>query len=835
MISNYVKVAIRDIKKKIVFSAINVLGLSISLTACLIIVVYVSFEFSFEDYHQNADKIYRIRMDINSSSIHSENASTYPIVKNLIKDQFADVSRVVRVKQKKGIILREEEGYPFVKFNEDNILYVDEEFLEVFSFPLIAGNKVRALLNPNSVVLTESMARKYFGNSANYNEIIGSSIQKIGSTENEVLKITGICMDVPKNSHLNFDFLISYKSIYGWKSDDGEDYKSLAENSSEWSGFFTYVLVEHDLSASRVKNLEKAITDLIVKNFSQVKRSDKYEFLLQPIKKIHLESHLDGEYSKNGEKSNVYLLMVVSFLLLSITIVNYVNLSSSKTSERYKEVGVRKVLGSGRKQIIVRFLIESLVTTLISTVLAVTLFLILWSSVKNYFNLDFYYPFWKDSTFYLFILLSFVLNTLIYTLYPIILLSNFSPVVALHGGFLGSKGGRLRKFLVIFQFFVASILIAGSLTAYKQMSFMKEADTGIKIDSILILKAPKVPTNRERYLSTNEVFKTELTGLSLIKNVTTGVRIPGEEMASQTLTLVDDESKEFLVNIIGVDQDYLKTFELKTVAGRNFSKTPAENPELLQFNELRVNFGSNDHSIIINESASKLLGFKNPNEALGQNAYLFGTKKVIIGVVPDYYHQSVKETFKPTVFYIQQVYSNYYILSLEKSASLSHVISLVNKSWNKFYPKDPFEYFFLDDFYNEQYKKDNQFQKVFTSFAVLTVFVACLGLFALSLFTISKRSKEIAIRKINGASTMTIITSILNDFMRLVLIALIISIPLSFLLFSKWLENFSYRISLGFWLVWIPSLTVLLLAILIVLYQTIIAARGNPIKYLRYE
>jgi putative ABC transport system permease protein len=835
MISNYVKVAIRDIRKKTVFSAINVLGLSISLAACLIIVVYVSFEFSFDSYHQNADRIYRIRMDVTSSSTHSERASTYPIVKNLIKDQLPEISHVVRVKQKKGTVLLEEEGYPFVKFNEDNILYVDEEFLEVFSFPLVAGNKISALLNPNSVVLTESMARKYYGNSANYSDIIGTSIQKIGSTENEILKITGICKDVPKNSHLNFDFLISYKSIYGWKSDDGEDYKTLAENSSEWPGFFTYILVKHDLNASRVKNLEQAITDLVVENFSHVKRSDKYEFLLQPIKKIHLESHLDGEYSKNGEKSNVYLLMVVSFLLLSIAMVNYVNLSSSKTSERFKEVGVRKVLGSDRKQIIIRFLIESLLITLISTVLAVTLFLLLWSSVKNYFNLDFYYTFWKDPTFYLFILLCFVLNTLIYTLYPVILLSNFSPVVALHGGFLGMKGGPLRKSLVIFQFFVASLLIAGSLTAYKQMSFMKEADTGIKIDNVLILKAPKVPTNRENYLSTNEAFKTELAGLSSIKNVTTGVKIPGEEMATQTLTLVDNESKALMVNIIGVDQDYLKTFELKTMAGRNFSKIPDENPELLQFNELRVNFGSNDHSIILNESASKLLGFKNPNEALGQNAYLFGAKKVIIGVVADYHHQSVKETFTPTVFYIQQVYSNYYILSLEKSASVSNVISLVNKSWNKFYPKDPFEYFFLDDFYNEQYKMDNQFQKVFTSFAALTVFIACLGLFALSLFTIAKRSKEIAIRKINGASTMKIITSILNDFMRLVVISLVASIPLSFLLFSKWLENFSVRISLGFWLVWIPSLIVLLLAILIVLYQTITAARGNPIKYLRCE
>lgn len=837
MTSNYLKVALRNMIKSKAFSAINILGLSVSLAACLIIVIYVSFELSFDNYHENSSRIYRLRMDVTSGTLHAENASTYPVVKNLIENQLPEISQVVRVKQKKGIIISDEgRGHSFAKFSEDNILYVDEAFFQVFSFPLIAGDMATALSNPNSVVITASMARKYFGNTTPYDDIIGRVIQKIGSSENEVLSITGICKDVPKNSHFTFDFLITYKSIHGWRDDDGEDYKRLAEHSFEWPGFYTYILVDHELSTSGIRALEKRITNFFVNNLLETKQSQQnYQFLLQPIKEIHLRSHLNGEYLENGNMTNVYLLTIVGFLLLSMALLNYVSLSSSKASERFKEVGVRKVLGSDRKEIIVRFFIEALLISSISTTISIIFFWITFSTLKTFIYLEFYQVFGRDATFYVFIILSFLLSTAIYLVYPLISLTNVSPIAGLRGGFLHIKGGRLRSFLVVFQFFVASLLIAGSLTAYKQMTFMKGADVGIKIDDMLILKAPKVPSNREKYLSTNEAFKTELGSFPSIKNVTTGVRIPGEEMATQRMKLVDSQDTELLVNIIGVDQDYLNTFGLKPIAGRNFAKTADDNPELRQFNELRVNFGSNDHSIIINESASRLLGFQNHHEALGQYAYLFGAKKVIIGVVSDYHHQSVKERVKPTVFYIQHVYSNYYILRIEKSTNVSHLISLISQSWNKFYPKDPFEYFFLDDFYNQQYKKDDEFQKVFASFTVLTVFIACLGLLALSLSTIARRSKEIAVRKVVGASTTTIVTGILGDFIRLILISLTLSTPISFVLYSQWLENFPVRISLGLWFVWSPALIIFLLTIFMVIYQTVTAARHNPIKYLRYE
>jgi putative ABC transport system permease protein len=834
MIKNYLKVVFNDIRKNPAFSTINILGLSISLTTSLLIIIYVSFEMGYDRFHEKAERIYRLRMDITTGEVHSQNASTYPVLRNLIVTQFPEANSAVRVFPKSGVLALDENSD--IKFSEGKIFYADDDFFKVFSFHLIEGDPSSCLSQPNSIVFTESMVKKYFEVGTNYKDIIGKYVRKIGTTENELLVITGISQDAPQNSHLLFDFIVSYKSIHGWTDQDGEDYKTLAENSTEWPGFYTYILLEQEMNKDNLAAFEEQISKTFASNIPEYQSRNSYSFQLQPLVSIHFGDKLRGELNVNGDRRNIITLGIVSFFLLIIAVVNYVNLSSAKTSERFKEVGVRKVLGATRGQIILRFILESMFFSLISTLLAILMFLIFWYWLRHYFNIEFEYPFWYDKTLYLFIGLTFILNTLIYSLYPIMILSKQYPIMALRGEVFGIKGGELRKALVVFQFFIATGLIAGSLVIYRQMMFMKSAETGVSTENKLVLRVPKIPTDRQDYLRKSEVFKTQIGTLSFVDGVTMGVRIPGEEMATQIVGLENQAgSNSMLMSILGVDHDYLKTLKLKVLVGKDFSLTNQPDQELIEYNESRINFGTNDHSVIINESAAKLLGFKEFEEALGEKITLFGTKKVIIGVVSDYYHRTVKEVVQPTVFYIQLVYASYYVISLNDSNSIQENINSIQSLWKQHYPSYPFEFFFLDEFYNRTYKTELQFQRVFAAFTSLVVVISCLGLFALSLFTISKRAKEITIRKVVGASYMDILRTILRNFLILISISLIIATPVVYYIFSNWLERYPYRIAIDIWMILIPAILIVFMTIAIVSFQTIIFFKRISINNLRSD
>jgi putative ABC transport system permease protein len=834
MLKSYFKVAFRDAKKNSFFSILNILGLSVSLAACLIIISYVSFELSYDAFHTGADRLYRVAMNVKSGDAESSNAATYPILRNLIVDKFSQVQSCLRVKQKKGIIANESNAK--VRFSEDRVYYADRNFFEVFNFELIKGDPATVLNLPNGVVLTEQMVRKYFGAEAKYDDVLGKPLRKIGTTENELLMVAGICRDVPSNSHFVFDFIINYEAIYQWKDQDGGDYRQLSESSTEWPGFYTYILFRNVPDPVVLNETSLAIGKSFASAIPEYQRGSSFRFILQPIQRIHLDSHFGDELMPNGDIRNVYILTSIAVLLLIIAIVNYVNLSSARTSERYKEVGIRKVLGAQRSQIIARFLSESMAFAVVSTSLAIVLMILFWFWIKPYaeFNID--YAFWSDPNFYIFVCVALLLSTVIYSLYPIAMLSSHNPITALRGGVFGIKGGGLRKLLVVFQFIIATVLIAGALVIEQQMMFMKSSDTGLKTSHVLVLRAPKVPRDRGDYLSKNEAFKVDMGKIAAVHGVSLSVRIPGEDLATQVITREDQpEGSGRLISIVGVDHDYIKTLGLKIVAGDDFLRDAKVDDALVQFNQDKVNFGTDDHSVILNESAVKSLGFNSASEAIGNKVFVFGSKKVIRGVVNDYYQKSLKAAVKPTLFYVQLVYGSFYLVNLDSKANVQQILELGGKIWSEYYPMDPFEFFFFDDFYNAQYKSEARFYKIFSIFTILVVSIACLGLFALSMFSISKRSKEIAIRKIAGVSFLDIAKTILYSVLKLSAIAVLVSIPLIFFVSSEWLDSYPHRISLGLWVIAIPALIIMGLTIVIVLSHIWRAVRKNSIYYLRSE
>lgn len=830
MLFNYLKVFFRDAARNSFFSLLNVLGLSIGFAACLIIISYISFERGFDDFHVNKDRLFRLAMNVKSGESQG-NAATYPILHNLL-EKVPQVETSVRLKQKKGIIINE--AYPNKKFSEDRIFYADENFFDVFSFKLLAGDPRHVLSEPNSVVLTRSIAEKYFGD-LEFNEVLGKTLRKIGTTEDEALEVTGVCEDVPLNSHIQYDFIISYKAIYQWRDDDGSDYKTLAESGTEWPGFYTYVLLEKT-SPGSIPDLEKQVTKLFNEVLPPYQQMNKYDFFLQPVRDIHLHSKLVGELSPGGDADDMNILLAVAVLLLTIAVINYVNLSSARTSERFREIGVRKVLGSQRRQIINRFLFESVIFSLASSTVATLILLAFWSLLSPFVGIRFDFNLWNNELFYIFIVGSLLFTTATYSLYPIVVLSSNNPVTALRGGGLGVKGGGFRKALVVFQFTAATVLIAAALIINKQTLFMQDSEKGMQTENMLVVRAPKVPSQRTDYLTRSDAFKSEVANIASVKGVTLGVRIPGEDLSTQAIRREDQsEGTGTLLNILGVDHDYLKTLQLKLLAGRNFSRSHKANEELMSYNEERVNFGSNDHSVIINELAARELGFEKPDDAIGHRVFVFGTKKEIIGVVHDHHHKSMKQEAQATLFYIQLVYGGYYIVNMETQSKLLPAVDLVKAAWDKVYPVDPFEFFFLDDFYNQQYQSEVQFQRIFWAFATLILAISCLGLLALSMFTISKRAKEIAVRKVVGATFTDIVKTILTGFAPLIGISLALSVPMIYFFGESWLSGYPFRITVGLWAFFIPACIVGILTIFIVLAQTWTTVRRTSLQYLRSE
>lgn len=811
MIKNYFKITIRTIVKNKVYSALNILGLALGISAFIFILQYVSYENSYDKFHSNHEDLYRIRYKVyQGEDLSIDCAAAVPRVGPFMKEKMPEVVEFARAFPTGGVMVKDN-----IKFRENRIQIVDPSFLNIFDFPLLHGAKENLLKEPNEVVITETIARKYFGKT----DVLGEELTYHGWM-GPTLEIVGVALDVPNNSHLKFDFLISYESLNS-RTRNAETGISGSETSWGWYDFNSYVQLQEGTDPVAFdKKFNDVLWDELGEDFE--KRNRHSEFPLQAITDIHLYSNLlqESEPEEQGDGEAVFFLSIVAFFILIIAWVNYINLSTARSVERAKEVGIRKTMGAYRKQLIYQFLTEAVVLNFLALVIGL---IIVVAGIRSFNNLTgslLSLDFLKSSQFWLVAGGVFIAGSTLSGLYPAFVLSSFKPSAVLKGKFSGNSSGVvLRKVLVVFQFAASVSLITGTIIVAQQLTHMTNVNLGFDMAGTLVLKGPAVGVD-SLYDSKYEAFRNELLSNKEIENVTASSNVPGAEIfwTNGIKRHEDGRDKWKSIFIAGIDYDYFPTYDIEFLVGRNYGKT----------------FSTDTGAIILNHSAVRYLGFESPEDALSQKVTFWGQPKTIIGVVDDYRQMSVKSDVNPMAFPLSIGQTGYFTLKL-KTENYGETFDLSKATYDEFFPGNPFDYFLLDEFFNRQYNNERQFSSVFTLFAIFGIIVACLGLFGLSSFSALQRTKEIGIRKTLGASMSSILFILSKEFMILIAIANVIAWPIIYFVMNGWLDNFASRISIGVWVFVISGITVLIVAILTVSIKTLKTAKSNPIEALRYE
>jgi putative ABC transport system permease protein len=630
--------------------------------------------------------------------------------------------------------------------------------------------------------------------------------------DDAVLKITGVFKDVPENSHIKFDFLISYETINAWTNNN-------SETSWGWYDFYSYVLVKPNTNVAALQEKwDNYLAD--VRKEAWESNNSKQEFILRPLIDIHLSSNLLYETSpgelRDGDSVNA--LGIIAIFIMCIAWVNYINLATARSLKRANEVGVRKVVGASKKQLMSQFLIESFILNLLATLLAVATVRFAWASFASLTGWNMPLDFFVESEFWITVSWLFAFGALFSGFYPALVLSSFKPTSVLKGKLISSTSGRyLRKSLVVFQFVASVFLISGSIIVFQQLSYMKNLDLGIDIDQTLVLKSPAVVDSL--YVSKIESFKTEVLRIPGVQGISASSSIPGEEnyWTNGIARLSGGPDGSTIVTNMGIDYKHIPQFEIDIVAGRNFDPK----------------FTADNNKVLVNESLVELLQFENPESTLGELVRVGRDTFEIVGVVDDYHQMSLKAKVIPVVFRLTAV-GSFYSIKLE-TENYNQVVQALDEPWKAFFPGNPLDYFFLDQFFNRQYDNDNRFSQVFTLFTALAIFIASLGLLGLASFMTLQRTREIGIRKVLGSSVSEIIMLLSKEFLQPVLIAIVLAFPLGWWSISHWLESFPYRIDIGPGPFIVSAVVVLLIAFFSVFSQTFKAAMTKPAETLKYE
>ncbi len=803
MLPNYLLTTLRSVTTRKGFSLLNIVGLAIGLSASLLILQYVKDELSYDDFHAHRDRIYRVRFDAyrNGQKIF-ECATAFPRVAPMLKAEFPEVEDATRLYLRYGGgVVRHED----VSIKETNLFQAEKNFFTIFSYPLVAGENKLDL--PNTAIVEEEVARKYFGNESP----IG---KRIRYENNEEYEITGV-MRSPENSHLKFSFLFSYPTLITlW----GEDFN----NAWGWYDFYNYVLLKPGSDYQALEAKLPAFVDKYGSNAnSNTKASEGTRFVLQPLEDIHLYSDLIQEARVNGNGRSVYFLMIIAFFILVIAWVNYVNLATARAVERAKEVGVRKSVGAHKMQLIYQFISEACLVNLCAALLGI----ILVDAAIPAFNLmadkHLTHTIFLDSNLWISLFILFVAGSLMSGLYPAFILSGYQPATVLKGTMKSSREGMLlRKGLVVTQFVASVALIAGTLIVYNQLKFMENRELGIDIDQTLVINAPGVVDFDSLYGNYLEVYRNAVAAHPDVSAFTASSEVPGNLIywATSAQRLGDDGSQSNQMYIMGIDHHFFNTFGNKLLAGRGYS------------NE----FTGDSSSVVLNKKAVDIFNLGNPDNAIGQQIRIGGDTLRIVGVVDNYHQEGLKQDFRPTAFILQQNSRSYFSVKMN-TQRLDQTMAFLKEEYQRIFPNNPFDYFFLDTFFNRQYKNDRQFGSVFAFFALLAIFVASLGLFGLASFTAAQRTKEIGIRKVLGSSVPHIFLLLSRDFLKLVLLANVIAVPVVWFIMQKWLDTFAFRIDIDVWVFVVAAAITVFIAFATVSYQSAKAAFTNPVTSLRYE
>jgi putative ABC transport system permease protein len=815
MIRNYLKIAWRNLVKNKAFSIINITGLAIGLSCFLLIALYVLDELSYDRFYPNADRIYRINSDIRFGGADLHMPVTSDIMGELLKKDYPQVEEYTRIFTFNGDKLIKK-GTDYI--DEQKVAHVDSTFFKVFQLPVVEGNLNTALVEPNTVVLTESAAKKYFPQDAAHGSthIIGKTIE-IKDDKKPLYKVTAVVRDMPENSHFHFDFLFSMKNVdYDWgqltshnfytylRLRQGTDYKAFEKNFPAFIDKYVLPQAKQFMNINSMDEFEKA--------------GNKLVYSMMPITDIHLHSDRAFELSPSGNMQYVYIFSAVAIFILLIACINFMNLTTARSSKRAREVGIRKVLGTGRKDLISQFLFESTLIVFVSLLLAIGIafaVLPLFNDVANkqmtiasLFN-PYILP--------LLIALPFVVGLMAGS-YPAFFLSAFRPIEVLKGKLRLGRSGGLRSVLVVVQFTASIVLIVGTIVVYKQLNYIQTRNLGYNKDQVIVIDGVSA-------LNTNTTpFKNEVLKMPGVVSGTVSGFLPVSNSFRSDNTYskeaVMDSKNGFDMQNWFVDYDYINTLGMQLIKGRNFSK----------------DFGGDSAAVIINETTAKILGYADP---IGKKVYTSIDAQGhtaafdIIGVVKNFNFETLHQEVGPLCFRLGGGGGS---ASFKiNAANARALIPQIESKWKALAPGLPFSYRFLDESFNEMYRSEQRVGKIAMTFSVLAIFIACLGLFGLATFIAEQRTKEIGIRKVLGASVNGIVQMLSRDFVILVAVAFVVATPLAWWLMRSWLQDFAYRINVEWWMFIAAGVAALCIALITVSTQAIRAAIANPVKSLRTE
>lgn len=805
MIRNYFKIAWRNLIQDKSFTFINLLGLATGFAITLLIIEYVRYELSYENTHENADRIVRLTIDyMDGETVETQDCETNPPTgAKALKElpEVVDFTRAYPIGEPSINVKFGEEQYVLEK-----VFAVDSSFFSMFSYPLIHGTKNGLFKQAGEAVISETTAKKIF----NRTDVIGEIIEI--PEFNKLFKIVGVTKNSPTNTHLKFDMVFSYASmlaepiIYGEKLDNWDGNNTL-----------TYLLLAPN---TNYDNFTKSLAGFSQRLIDE-KKFEHNQIIGQKISDIHLYSKKTFETEPNGDATTVFFLLGVAFLVIISVFVNYINLATSKALDRAKEVGLRKVVGASKKQLRIQFLVEALLINLFSGLFAIFLVLVIKGKFIEIAGLPIDFSILENSFFWISLGLFVILSTILSGAYPALVLASFKPVSVLKGSFTHStQGAFLRKSLVVFQFTITIILLVQTFTVDQQLNYMREIDLGVDIDRTLVVRAPAENNLRENYAH----FKEQLLTKSNIKAVALSDVVPGEPTSQFTTTtginlaeIIEKHDYNFYIN--SIDADYIPTMGMELLAGQNYLPTSKRE----------------NNEVIVNEKAVRLWGLQNAENAISKKLRFWGQTWTIIGVIKDYYQETAKSAQIPII----HMFNNNYFY---QNASIQFLggdpkkqVAEIEAIYKSNFPGAPFTYFFQDAKYEQLYKADVQFQNVFSVLTGFAILIACLGLFGLASFTVLKRTKEIGIRKVIGASNTNLLILLTKDFIKTVLFSMLIGIPITYYVVSNWLETFANRIEITWWLFAIPVLFIMVLVVFSISFKTLKTAMANPILSLKDE
>lgn len=812
MLKNYFLICFRNIRKNKVYSFLNIFGLAIGIASCMLILQYVSFESSYDQFQSNKDQIFRVdsRYFQKGEDLGQSQHTPYKLGPT-IKETIPGVSAYTRTHlQYYGAVMtyNGEGDQRRQFFEEDKSMYfVDQAFFDIFDYPLVKGNRDELLTNPMSIVITEEMVEKYmFGEPSP----IGKLLTIDGGWYPGTYKITGVLANLPDNSHFSFDFLMPIHDLLKngqYAEDDGWG----------WNNFSTYIMLDRSASLNQVAELAVNIVNDRNEEEDEVNNS-RSDVVFSSLNDLHLRDKVEENIGAVSEKTLFFFTLIAVFII-AIAWLNYINLATAQAMKRAKEIGIRKVMGAVKNQLVFQFLLEAFVINFIALVLALGMAYIALPVLGGVIDKELTLGIGIQPVNWMSFCGVFTVGTFLSGFYPALVLSRYRPSEVIKGDITsGNKKFGLRQTLVVLQLIIGVFLISGTLAVYKQLQFMSTQDLGMNVDQVISLRGPRVYDDREQMQQKMKVYLEKIRGLAAVASVSGSDAIPGGDYNWGTGMKVEGtESDNQSVKMMWVDEHFHETYGIELLAGRFHSK------------DLR----GEERQVVVNETLLSTFGLGEPENAIGKKMKVGDHVFPIIGVLKDYNWYSLKEKKEPILLNYTEFGSN---ISIRLSTDdIRNSMTTIQREYESQFPNNPFDYYFMDDFFNRQYKTDQQFGQMFTAFSAIAIIIACLGLFGLASFTLSLRTKEIGIRKVLGASTPSILTLIYKDYLKLIVIASILGIPTVYFAIEGWLEGFAYRVDISVDLLVLPVLFLIIITGATISFQSLRAALANPVTSLKSE